>query len=106
MEAPDEGGHAGDVELKIKAIEDFDSRVVANVLKEIEQFKEYKILLLPDHATPISLRTHTDGHVPFAILSNSLISDKGEKFDELLVEKGSLKFDKGYELMDYFIKGD
>lgn len=106
VEAPDEGGHAGDVELKIRAIEDFDSRVVAKILKEIKQFKNYKILLVPDHATPISLRTHTDGHVPFAILSNSLVSDKGEKYDELLIEKGSLRFDKGHELMDYFIQGD
>lgn len=106
VEAPDEAGHAGDLKLKIKAIEDFDKRVVGKILKEMGQFQEYKIMLLPDHATPISLRTHADGYVPFAILSNNLSPDRGEEYNELLLEKGSLKFENGYELMDYFITGE
>jgi 2,3-bisphosphoglycerate-independent phosphoglycerate mutase len=103
VEAPDEAGHAGNVEMKVKAIEDFDSRVVGRIVKDMKQFGDYKILLLPDHATPISLRTHTGGAVPFAILSNSSVPDQGEEYNERLIEKGSLKFAKGHQLMDYFI---
>jgi len=103
VEAPDEAGHAGDAQLKIRAIEDFDARVVGNIVKGIEQFGDYRIMLLPDHATPVRIRTHSKGAVPFAILSNKLIPDKAEEYNETLLQTGSLRFDKGHELMDYFI---
>ncbi len=72
VEAPDEAGHLGDIDLKVKAIEDFDALVVGKVLKGLEdEFADtgegYKILAMPDHYTPVSLRTHTKEPVPFAI---------------------------------------
>jgi 2,3-bisphosphoglycerate-independent phosphoglycerate mutase len=62
---------------------------------------------MPDHATPIEVRTHTDDPVPFVIFDSSLkIKNKGATFDETLLQrKDIMKFDEGYKLMDYFIKG-
>ncbi len=109
VEAPDEAGHSGDIKNKIRAIEDFDSKVVGNVMKGMKKFKEYSILLLPDHATPISLMTHTDEPVPFVIYRNTESSKsknrKARFFTEYICRmKDILEFKKGHELMDYFIK--
>jgi 2,3-bisphosphoglycerate-independent phosphoglycerate mutase len=108
VEAPDEASHSGSYTDKIKAIEDIDALVVGTVLKGIESFKDYRILLLPDHATPITVRTHTEEPVPFVIYDNH-IKRKNENiaFDESITERDDiLVFEEGYRLMDYFIKGD
>jgi len=108
VEAPDEASHAGNYNDKIKAIEDFDALVVGTILKGIAFFDEYRILLLPDHATPINVRTHTDEPVPFVIFDSRLgIRNEGATFDEKLLErKDVINFEEGYKLMDYFIKGE
>src|SRR4030042_5470528 len=107
VEAPDEAGHAGSCADKIKAIEDFDALVVGTVLRGIESFAEYRILLLPDHATPIEVRTHTDEPVPFVIFDSRLKKkNNSASFDETILEKDNImNFKKGYKLMEYFIKG-
>jgi 2,3-bisphosphoglycerate-independent phosphoglycerate mutase len=109
VEAPDEAGHNGDIQAKIKAIEDFDSRVVARIIKGIRRFRDYSILLLPDHATPISVRTHTNEPVPFVIYRSSGIRNKGYRvnsFSERIKRvNNALFFEEGNKLMDYFIKG-
>ena len=107
VEAPDEAGHAGSCADKIKAIEDFDALVVGTVLKGIESFDEYRILLLPDHATPIEVRTHTDEPVPFVIYDSRIKrKNKDISFDESITEREDiLVFEEGHKLMDYFIKG-
>jgi 2,3-bisphosphoglycerate-independent phosphoglycerate mutase len=108
VEAPDEAGHSGNYMDKIKAIEDFDAFVVGTVLKGIKAFGEYRILLLPDHATPIEVRTHTDEPVPFVIYDSRIKrKNDGIAFDELITEREDiLVFDEGYKLMDYFVKGE
>ena len=105
VEAPDEAGHSGRYSDKIKAIEDFDALVVGTVLKGMQSFPEYRVLLLPDHATPIEVKTHTDEPVPFVIFdSNVPGKNEGICFDEHITEKQDiLIFDEGYKLMDYFI---
>ncbi len=108
VEAPDEAGHAGNYSDKIKAIENIDNLVIGTILKDIVCFKDYKILVLPDHATPITVRTHTEESVPFVIY-NSRVHRRNEKisFDESIVEKSDVMvFDEGYRLMEYFIKGN
>jgi len=107
VEAPDEAGHAGNYKDKIKAIEDFDALVVGTVMKKIKNFKEYRILLMPDHATPIAVRTHTEEPVPFVIFDSRFKrKNDGAVFDETLLErKDAISFEEGYKLMDYFIKG-
>jgi 2,3-bisphosphoglycerate-independent phosphoglycerate mutase len=108
VEAPDEAGHSGKYEDKIRAIEDFDALVVGTILDAAATLGEYRILLLPDHPTPIELRTHTDEPVPFVIFdSERRQSNKKAEFSESIVKKaGLLVFEEGYTLMDYFIKGE
>ncbi len=67
VEAPDEASHAGNMQHKIQAIEDFDRLVVGTVLEGIKQFGEYVVLCMPDHPTPVRLMTHTSDPVPFVI---------------------------------------
>lgn len=108
VEAPDEAGHSGRYEDKIRAIEDIDSRVVGNVLKGIVKFDDYRILILPDHATPIEVRTHTDEPVPFVIYdSRRKRENLNASFDESILTRDDIVvFEEGYKLMDYFIRGE
>lgn len=105
VEAPDEASHAGDLKAKIKAIEDFDALVVGGVLRGMKAFDDYAIMLLPDHPTPIGLRTHTDEPVPFVIYS-SRARGRGEGgFSEAIGEEpGAVRVERGHELMELFIK--
>ncbi|MCD6133712.1 MAG: cofactor-independent phosphoglycerate mutase [Deltaproteobacteria bacterium] len=98
VEAPDEAGHLGDVELKIRAIELFDKEVVKRVL-DFSQDREVKILLLPDHPTPITLRTHTADPVPFAIWDSR--KDKNKK--GLFNEKSGKRAVEGCRLLPDFL---
>ena len=128
VEAPDEAAHNGSLNNKIKAIEDFDKRVVGRVLEGIKKFKEYRILVVSDHPSPISIKTHSSERVPFAIYpsksppnppfktSPAPPSEGGEKgevkggyggitgFSEKIVDDPSIKFEKGHELIEYFLK--
>lgn len=70
VEAPDEAGHNGDANAKIKAIEDFDEKIVGPVLEGLKKHNSWRALALPDHATPISVRTHVKDPVPFALLTS------------------------------------
>jgi len=107
VEAPDEAGHSGKLRDKIRAIEDFDSLVVGTVLNGTSALDEYRILVLPDHATPLSAKTHTEEPVPFVIYDSSTAKRRRDGgFDEELAEqKDAVFFEDGYKLMDYFIKG-
>ena len=108
VEAPDEAGHAGDWKDKIRAIEDFDALVVGTVVERAAELGDYRILLLPDHPTPVALRTHTADPVPFVLFDSRETRKKGkEGFSESILEKkGLLDFEEGHTLMDYFIKGE
>jgi 2,3-bisphosphoglycerate-independent phosphoglycerate mutase len=108
VEAPDEAGHSGNYRDKIKAIEDFDSLVVGSVLRGMKAFDEYRILLMPDHATPIVLRTHSDEPVPFVIFdSTSDRTDDGTSYSEEIAEmEGVVKITRGHELMKRFIQAE
>lgn len=108
VEAPDEAGHSGNHEDKIRAIEDFDALVVGGVLEGLRQFPEYRVLLLPDHATPVSVRTHTDEPVPFVLYdSRTERKNEGVFYDEEITERDDIMvFDEGFRLMDLFIGGE
>jgi 2,3-bisphosphoglycerate-independent phosphoglycerate mutase len=107
VESPDEAGHSGRCEDKIKAIEDFDRLVVGTVMDGAAPFGEYRILLLPDHPTPVELRTHTGDPVPFVIFdSREARRNEGARFDEEITKRpGVASFEEGFTLMDFFIKG-
>lgn len=106
VEAPDEAGHTGDVKNKIRAIEDFDEFIVGNIMHGMKQFDEYRILALPDHPTPLEIRTHSAEPVPF-VLYDSRNERKGGPvtYDERIADrKEALVFRDGYKLMDHFLK--
>jgi 2,3-bisphosphoglycerate-independent phosphoglycerate mutase len=107
VEAPDEAGHSGNCKDKIQAIEDFDNFIVGGVLTGMKAFPEYRIIVLPDHATPVALRTHSAEPVPFMIYdSRAQKSNAVTAYDETITEKDDiLVFEEGYKLMDYFIRG-
>lgn len=107
VEAPDEAGHGGNLKDKIKAIEDIDALVLGTVIRGLKAFDEYRILLLPDHPTPIELKTHTAEPVPFVIFdSRARRKNDGASFDETIANRGDAVFiDEGHTLMDFFIKG-
>jgi 2,3-bisphosphoglycerate-independent phosphoglycerate mutase len=104
VEAPDEAGHNGDIREKITAIERFDQLVVGTILKDFKRKKNFRILILPDHATPVSLKTHTADIVCFAIFGKGITGRGFLNYSEKEAEKSDLYFEKGYEIMDYFIK--
>jgi 2,3-bisphosphoglycerate-independent phosphoglycerate mutase len=105
VEAPDEAGHMGNLHLKIEAIEAFDEKVVGALLKGMKRFERYKVLVLPDHPTPLSVRTHTADPVPYAIYSNegATRSAHGKKFDEVSAGQSGISIEKGFELIERFL---
>ena len=105
VEAPDEAGHNGDLREKITAIEKFDQLVVGTVLEAFKRKRNFRILVLPDHATPISVKTHTSDIVCFGIFGKDIVAGGFLNYSEKEAEKSELYFEKGYELMDYLIKG-
>jgi 2,3-bisphosphoglycerate-independent phosphoglycerate mutase len=106
VEAPDEAGHTGDLKNKIRAIEDFDEFVVGNVMHGMKQFDEYRILALPDHPTPLEIRTHSAEPVPFVLYDNRNERKGGPvTYDERIKDRSdALVFKEGHKLMDYFLK--
>ncbi len=105
VEAPDECGHRYEIENKVKAIELLDSQIVKPILDGISKF-DYRVLVLPDHPTPLRLRTHTSEPVPFIIYdSTDEIQSPAKSYDEFEAKKSGVYVDDGYTLMDLFIKG-
>jgi 2,3-bisphosphoglycerate-independent phosphoglycerate mutase len=101
VEAPDEAGHSRDYELKVKAIEDLDRRLIGKLLDGLKE--EYTIAVLPDHPTPIKIGTHTREPVPFAICSPLMEPDGVKKFDEFSAKKGKFGTIDGVSFMPLFL---
>jgi 2,3-bisphosphoglycerate-independent phosphoglycerate mutase len=102
VEAPDEASHNGDMAGKIKAIEDFDNLVVGTVMKGIKEFGDYKIMVLCDHRTPLSTKTHTADPVPVLIFNSKKQGKVDGAFDEATCEKGRM-FNPAHNMMAYFL---
>ncbi len=105
VEAPDEAGHNGDLREKINAIERFDQLVVGTILNAYKKKKDFRILVLPDHATPISVKTHTAEPVLFGIFGKDIPAGNFSKYCEKEAQNSDIYFEKGYELMDYLLSG-
>ncbi|EPR14124.1 cofactor-independent phosphoglycerate mutase [Ruminiclostridium papyrosolvens] len=105
VEAPDECGHRHEIQNKVKSIELLDSQIVKPILEGIRKF-EYRVLVLPDHPTPLRLRTHTSEPVPFIIYdSTNEIQSPAKSYDEFEAKKSDVFVEDGYRLMDLFING-
>jgi 2,3-bisphosphoglycerate-independent phosphoglycerate mutase len=103
VEAPDEAGHQGDLQTKIKAIEEIDAKVVGEIWPGLEEFPHYRLMVLADHPTPLSLRTHTAEPVPFCIYKkgDDVKNPRGE-FSESFAA-GGIYIEKGHTLMNRFL---
>ncbi len=105
IEASDEAGHEGDVELKIQTIEYLDSRVVKYILEEVGKMDEpVAIAVLPDHPTPCALKTHTREPVPFLIYKPGIAPDSVKAYDEFSAKNGTFGLLQGDEFIRTFLK--
>jgi len=106
LEATDECSHQGNARDKVKAIEIIDREVIRPIKEALDrQGFGYKMMILPDHYTPVSVRTHTSEPVPFMIYDSSGKADnKLERFNEFSAKKTGLYFKEGYKLLDHFFK--
>lgn len=104
VEAPDEMGHQGSIERKIKAIENLDSRVI-KVIKDAldEAGEDYRMLVMPDHPTPICVRTHTSNPVPYMLFDSTDIKESTLDYNEKCGKESGLFMANGYEMMNYLL---
>jgi 2,3-bisphosphoglycerate-independent phosphoglycerate mutase len=108
VEAPDEASHNGNLKDKIQAIEDFDGKIVGPILRGLERWEDFRLLVLPDHPTPLALKTHSPEPVPFVIFSSEdarKARKKDRSFDEVSAPQTGLFVERGHELLEKFIKG-
>lgn len=104
LEAPDEMGHQGSLERKIKAIEYLDDRIIAPIFERLSEADEdFKMLILPDHPTPIRVRTHTGNPVPYMIYDSTNLKESILTYSEKNAKETGSFFAEGYKLMDYFL---
>lgn len=99
VEAPDECGHRGEPENKIKAIELIDSKVLSRVLDELEKYGEYRVLIAPDHPTPLVTMTHARDPVPFLIYDNGSAQSGVDVFTEETAKATGIYYDHGPDIM-------
>ncbi|MDO4345036.1 MAG: cofactor-independent phosphoglycerate mutase [Eubacteriales bacterium] len=105
VEAPDEMGHQGSTERKIQAIEYLDRLVVQTVAEQMDASGEaYRLLVLPDHPTPIRVRTHTAQPVPYLLYDSTKVLKKTWKYNEREAELSGRYIDEGYKMMEYFLQ--
>ena len=101
VEAPDEMGHQGNIKDKIEAIESLDAKVIAVVKREMDASeKPYRMLVLPDHPTPVRLRTHTAGPVPYTLYDNTMERRRIGRYNEAEAEMSGNVVQEGYRLIE------
>ncbi|HHY64054.1 MAG TPA: phosphoglycerate mutase, partial [Clostridiaceae bacterium] len=106
IEAPDECGHQGQLGEKIRAIELIDKEVLGTLLQGLEDIDEYRLLLLPDHPTPIAIRTHCGDPVPF-VFYDSRKPDQANPdavYTEAFAKSTGVVVKEGHKLMDIFLE--
>ncbi|MFY9173754.1 MAG: cofactor-independent phosphoglycerate mutase [Peptococcia bacterium] len=106
FEAPDEAGHRFELDNKVKSLEYIDEQVVKPILQGLEKMGEdYSIMILPDHPTPLSLRTHTAEPVPYLIYRSTDQTEKAEQvYDEACAAQTGIFLAEGHRLMDRFLQ--
>ncbi len=104
IEAPDEAGHAGNAMLKKKAVEQIDKHIVGPVHQALRKYQKWRILVMPDHPTPVSSQAHIDDPVPFAMAGTGIQGILHAGFSEANAAKSGFKVEPGCDMMEYFIK--
>jgi 2,3-bisphosphoglycerate-independent phosphoglycerate mutase len=103
VEAPDEASHEGKADEKVKALERIDEHVVAPLLAALPGHGEWRILVSPDHRTPLRTRAHAYGMVPFAVAGTGISPQGQTTYDEFVADASQKVFAKGHELMPWFL---
>jgi 2,3-bisphosphoglycerate-independent phosphoglycerate mutase len=104
VEAPDEASHEGKVEEKVKALEEIDRHILSPVLEALPTHGNWRILVSPDHRTPLATRAHGHGPVPFAMAGTGIAAAGQASYDEVVAAAGPLTLDKGHALMQRFLQ--
>jgi 2,3-bisphosphoglycerate-independent phosphoglycerate mutase len=104
VEATDEAGHAGDAAIKKKALEEIDKHIVGPVMAELKKYQSWRILVMPDHPTPVPTRGHTNDPIPFAMAGDGVSHNVHLPLGETNAAKTGILFNNGYELMEFFLK--
>jgi 2,3-bisphosphoglycerate-independent phosphoglycerate mutase len=103
VEAPDEAGHGGKAQEKLRAIEEVDSKVVRPVLERVQGKPGYRVLVAADHPTPVRMRTHTGDPTPFVIFGEGVEHNGAESFSEAAAAGTGLLVRRGWDLMREFL---
>jgi 2,3-bisphosphoglycerate-independent phosphoglycerate mutase len=103
VEATDEASHEGNAAAKIKALEEIDRHIVAPLHQALAAQGDYRLMISPDHPTPLRTKTHSHGAVPFAIAGKGVAPDEFETYDEIAAARSKLAFDEGWKLMAFFL---
>lgn len=107
VEAPDEMGHQGSVERKIQAIENLDQRVIRLVKEGLDASSEdYRMLIMPDHPTPIALRTHVSDPVPYMLYDSTAKRSESWNYNEREAKEGKIEKGHGWDMMKYLLGQD
>jgi 2,3-bisphosphoglycerate-independent phosphoglycerate mutase len=104
IEAPDEAGHRADAQMKKKAIELIDKNIVGPVFDALQQRDSYRILVMPDHPTPVRTAAHSAEAVPFAMAGTGVTGILHAPFSEANAAKSGFRIETGCDLMEYFLK--
>ena len=104
VEAPDEAGHSGNAAEKVEALEKIDKYIIGPIRKAIGIYDDWRILVMPDHPTPIATRGHTNNPVPFAMCGTGVSGLLKKPFSEANSLESGFKIENGFELMEYFLK--
>lgn len=103
IEAPDEAGHQGNIQAKVDAIEAIDKHIVGPLHAALEARGHYRLLVLPDHPTPLEVRTHVAEPVPFAYCGTNVPEPSGRHFTEANAAETGLTVQPGHQLMRLFL---
>jgi 2,3-bisphosphoglycerate-independent phosphoglycerate mutase len=99
VEAPDEAGHSGKLQLKLQAVEDFDAKVVGPLLAGLQDLGDHRVLLLCDHFTPIALKTHSSEPVPFILYDSRTPGDRPRPYTEAAAQATGLLLEQAADLL-------
>lgn len=105
LEAPDEMGHQGSFERKVKAIENLDQRIIKRVVEKLEAAGEdFRMLVLPDHPTPVAIRTHVSDPVPYMLYDSTDRQSKDWNYNEKDAEKSGIYIEKGHTIINHLFE--
>lgn len=105
IEAPDEMGHQGNVQNKVRSIENIDSYIIGPVAEKLKSAGEdFRMLILPDHPTPVRVRTHTPEPVPYMLYDSRKAENGMDTYDENTASQTGIRVEAGYTLIDHLFE--